>query len=131
MKFRTLTYMIAMTLFAALIVPASLNAQIQPDHQGQTHYRVFSLGTPLGGSASGTAAINSLGCVAGDSNLTVDLDEHARFCGFTVIRLILARFSSHHHFFNSSFVTSSKSWLYPAYTNSETALPRYTDYGHA
>ncbi len=76
MKFRTLTYMTAMTLLAALVVPA-LGAQAQPNHQSQTHYRVISLGAPLGGSASGASAINSLGWIAGDSNLTGDLDEHA------------------------------------------------------
>jgi hypothetical protein len=61
MKFRTLTYMIAMTLFAALIVPASLNAQIQSNHQGQTHYRVFSLGTPLGGAPAARLPSTVLG----------------------------------------------------------------------
>lgn len=76
MKFTKLTYVTAIILCAALAGPAWLNAQAQPNHQGQTHYRVISLGTPLGGSASGAAAVNALGWVAGDSNLTGDLDQH-------------------------------------------------------
>lgn len=77
MKFRTLAYITAMTLFAALVAPVWLTAQNQPEHHGPTHYSVVSLGVPLGGTTSGTAAINNLGWVAGASNLTGDATEHA------------------------------------------------------
>jgi probable HAF family extracellular repeat protein len=66
---------IFVTLLATtLVVDATAQA---PDHHGQTHYRVVSLGVPLGGSASATAAINTEGWIAGASNLTGNLDEHA------------------------------------------------------
>jgi probable HAF family extracellular repeat protein len=74
MKLTNFAYAIAIT--AALAVPTQLAAQA-PHHHGQTHYRVISLGVPLGGSASSTAAINSLGFIAGASNVTGNLDEHA------------------------------------------------------
>ncbi len=61
---------------AALAAPNQLPAQA-PNHRSQIHYRVVSLGVPLGGSASSTAAINSEGWIAGASNLSGDLDEHA------------------------------------------------------
>ena len=61
---------------AALAAPNQLPAQA-PNHHSQIHYRVVSLGVPLGGSASSTAAINSEGWIAGASNLSGDLDEHA------------------------------------------------------
>jgi len=61
---------------AALAAPIPLIAQA-PNHHNQTHYRVISLGVPLGGSASSTAAINSEGWIGGASNLSGDLDEHA------------------------------------------------------
>ncbi len=77
MKFRTLAYITAMTLFAALVAPVWLTAQNQPEHHEPTHYSVVSLGVPLGGTTSGTAAINNLGWVAGASNLTGDATEHA------------------------------------------------------
>lgn len=38
---------------------------------------MVNLGIPLGGSAAGAAAINNLGWVAGDSNLTGDATQHA------------------------------------------------------
>src|SRR5271165_2087713 len=74
MKLASLAFVVAIT--AALAVPSPLAAQA-PKHHGQTHYRVISLGVPLGGSASSTAAINSEGWIAGASNLSGDLDEHA------------------------------------------------------
>ncbi len=61
---------------AALAAPNQLPAQA-PNHHSQIHYRVVSLSVPLGGSASSTAAINSEGWIAGASNLSGDLDEHA------------------------------------------------------
>jgi probable HAF family extracellular repeat protein len=76
MKLRTWTYITAMSLLAALIAPVCLNAQDQPRNR-QTQYRVISLEVPLGGSASGAAAVNDLGWIAGDSNLAGDLDQHA------------------------------------------------------
>ncbi len=77
MKSRTSTCMSAIALFVALTVPLRLAAQDQPEHRGQSHYRVVSLGVPLGGPASGAAAINNLGWVAGDSTLTGNTTEHA------------------------------------------------------
>ena len=74
MKRRTLSYLTA--LAALVAVPIALAAQATT-HHGQTHYRVISLGAPLGGSFSGAAAINDLGFIAGDSNLTGDATEHA------------------------------------------------------
>jgi probable HAF family extracellular repeat protein len=68
---------IAGTLLVALASPTWLTAQGQPDHHGPTHYYVISLGAPLGGSASGAAAINDLGWIAGDSNVTGDQAQNA------------------------------------------------------
>lgn len=77
MKFRTVTYMIAIASLAALAAPLWLTAQDQPQRPGQAHYRVSSLGVPLGGTSSGAAAVNDLGWVAGDSNLAGDASQHA------------------------------------------------------
>jgi probable HAF family extracellular repeat protein len=77
MKSRIFTCMTAVALFVALTVPLLLAAQAQPEGHGETRYRVVSLGMPLGGSASGAAAINNLGWVAGDSNLSGDTSQHA------------------------------------------------------
>lgn len=68
---------IAGALFVALASPIWLAAQGRSDHHRPTHYYVISLGTPLGGSASGAAAINDLGWIAGDSNLTGDQAQNA------------------------------------------------------
>jgi probable HAF family extracellular repeat protein len=70
-------FAIAGALFVALASPIWLAAQGQSDHHGPTHYYVISLGTPLGGSASGAAAINDLGWIAGDSNLAGDQAQNA------------------------------------------------------
>jgi probable HAF family extracellular repeat protein len=77
MQIRTMKYMLAITLFAVLAAPLELIGQAQSSGHSGTHYRVFSLGVPLGGSFSGASAINDLGLIAGDSNLTGDQDEHA------------------------------------------------------
>jgi probable HAF family extracellular repeat protein len=77
MKSKILTCMTTMALFVALTVPLRLAAQDQAEHHGQARYNVVSLGVPLGGTTSGTAAINNLGWVAGASNLTGDATEHA------------------------------------------------------
>ena len=77
MKSKILTCMPALALLVALMVPLGLAAQDQAEHHGPTHYNVVSLGVPLGGTTSGTAAINNLGWVAGASNLTGDATEHA------------------------------------------------------
>ncbi len=74
MRLTAFAYMTALAV--ALAAPIQLAAQA-PNHHGQTQYRVVSLGVPLGGSASATAAVNDLGWIAGASNLTGDLDEHA------------------------------------------------------
>lgn len=77
MNCRIGTSAIAGALFVALTVPTWLAAQGQSDHHGPTHYYVISLGTPLDGSASGAAAINDLGWIAGDSNLSGDQAQSA------------------------------------------------------
>jgi probable HAF family extracellular repeat protein len=77
MKSRTLTCMTTMALLVALTASLRLAAQDLAEHHPQTHYRVVNLGVPLGGSASGAAAINNLGWVAGDSNLAGDASQHA------------------------------------------------------
>jgi len=73
MKSRTLPSIFL--LVAVLCTVAT--AQYQPSHGKQPQYAVYSFGAPLGGSASGAAAINNLGLVAGDSNVTGDATEHA------------------------------------------------------
>ena len=77
MKSKILTCMTTMALLVALTVPLRLAAHDQAEHHGQARYNVVSLGVPLGGTTSGTAAINNLGWVAGASNLTGDATEHA------------------------------------------------------
>lgn len=68
---------IALTALLLLTGQPWLSAQDQAHHHGQTHYFVISLGSPLGGSASGAAAINDLGWIAGDSNLSGDQAQNA------------------------------------------------------
>ncbi len=70
-------HVLASALFASLAAPTWLAAQSQPQRHSPAHYYVISLGTPLGGSASGAAAINDFGWIAGDSNVTGDLTQHA------------------------------------------------------
>jgi probable HAF family extracellular repeat protein len=77
MKSKILTCMTTMASLVALAVPLRLAAQHQSENHGQTRYSVVSLGVPLGGTTSGTAAINNLGWIAGASNLTGDATEHA------------------------------------------------------
>jgi len=75
MKLTALTSLAAIALYAALAQPAS--AQSQPDHTRNTHYQVFNLGIPLGGSVSADNGVNNLGWSAGESNLTGDATAHA------------------------------------------------------
>jgi probable HAF family extracellular repeat protein len=70
-----------MILWAVLTVPAPSSAQNQPD-RNRVHYVVFSLGTPLGGTASLASGINNLGWVAGASNLPGDATEHAELWAY-------------------------------------------------
>jgi probable HAF family extracellular repeat protein len=70
MKSRTLTYIIAITLFAALAVPVQLAAQ------KQIHYTVTDLGT-LGGTFSQAWGINNNGSIVGFATLTGDTALHA------------------------------------------------------
>ena len=77
MRCKNFSHAITVILFAAVAIPTSLFAESQNHRAGQTQYYVVSLGAPLGGSSSGTAAINDLGWIAGSSFLTGDLDEHA------------------------------------------------------
>jgi probable HAF family extracellular repeat protein len=77
MKPLAITCLSTLMWIAVLAAPTGLNAQSQPDHNQQNRYRVYSLGVPLGGSASSTAAINGPGWIAGASNLSGNLDEHA------------------------------------------------------
>ncbi len=77
MNLRTSTRKAALGLLAALAISISAQAQQTSPHHRQTHYRVANLGVPLGGTTSGAAAINDLGWVAGDSNLSGDLAQHA------------------------------------------------------
>ncbi|MGA2689405.1 MAG: hypothetical protein ABSE85_15185 [Candidatus Korobacteraceae bacterium] len=77
MKFRILTCQTTIAVLIAMTLSLPLAAQDPTGHSEQSRYRVVSLGIPLGGSAAGAAAINNLGWVAGDSNLTGDLTQHA------------------------------------------------------
>jgi len=77
MKSRILTCQTTIAVLIAMTLSLPLAAQDQAGHSEQSRYRVVSLGIPLGGSAAGAAAINNLGWVAGDSNLTGDLTQHA------------------------------------------------------
>jgi probable HAF family extracellular repeat protein len=64
-------------LAVGLAVSLPLVAQESQRPDKQPHYIVYSLGAPLGGTASGAAAIDDLGLIAGDSNLTGDATKHA------------------------------------------------------
>jgi probable HAF family extracellular repeat protein len=77
MKSNILTCMTTMALLVGLTVPLRFAAQDRPENHGQTRYSVVSLGVPLGGTTSGTAAINNLSWIAGASNLPGDATEHA------------------------------------------------------
>lgn len=83
MKSRTLTYITAMTLFAAVAIPLRLAAQDahvqnQPQH---ARYTITDVGT-LGGTFSIAGGLNKQGVVAGFSNMSGNeaggnLTEHA------------------------------------------------------
>jgi probable HAF family extracellular repeat protein len=77
MNCRNFSCGIALTLILALPPQAWLSAQDQDHHGTQARYFVISLGTPLGGSASGAADVNDLGWIAGDSNLSGDEAQNA------------------------------------------------------
>src|ERR1700686_1376209 len=85
MKSRTLTFITAMTLFAALAIPFAMAAQEQQEH-GQKHsrYKLVDLGT-LGGTSSFfftspiTRFVNIVGTVVGESD-TQALDPNAPNC---------------------------------------------------
>jgi probable HAF family extracellular repeat protein len=78
MKYRILTYMTAVTVFAALAAPSRLAAQDQQEHdKNQTHYSIKNLGNPLGGTGTTAAGINENGMVVGDGDLAGDAIEHA------------------------------------------------------
>jgi probable HAF family extracellular repeat protein len=64
-------------LAVGLSVSLPFVAQESQGQDKQPHYIVYNLGAPLGGTASGAAAIDDLGLIAGDSNLTGDTTEHA------------------------------------------------------
>ena len=78
MTSRILTYIITMTVFAGLAMPARLVAQDQEGHNNkkQPHYSLTSLGA-LGGTSSNASGINNKGWSVGDANLTGDTTEHA------------------------------------------------------
>ncbi|MGB6776736.1 MAG: hypothetical protein WBE45_20390, partial [Terriglobales bacterium] len=69
MQPRILTFIAAMALFAALVVPVRLAAQAPQKNQQQPRYYVFNLGAPLGGSAEGVG-ISNQGWVSGGANLS-------------------------------------------------------------
>jgi probable HAF family extracellular repeat protein len=79
MKSRTLTWLIAMTFFAALAIPLWLAAQ---EHQSKKppRYTVIDLGT-LGGTFSEAVGINNRGAVSGYSTLPGDSVVHGFFLG--------------------------------------------------
>ncbi|MGA8541059.1 MAG: hypothetical protein WB566_16270 [Terriglobales bacterium] len=68
MRFKNLSYLVAMVLFVALVVPVRL-AQAQQKNNQPPRYYVFNLGAPNGGFA-GADAINDLGWISGGANLT-------------------------------------------------------------
>jgi probable HAF family extracellular repeat protein len=75
MKSRTLTCITAMTLFAALAIPAQLAAQEEKDKK-RLRYTVADIGT-LGGTFGEANAVNNKGWVVGDANLPGDTVRHA------------------------------------------------------
>ncbi len=75
MQPRTLMYITAIALFAALAVPARLAAQSEQKNN-QPRYYVFNLGAPLGGAAEGVG-INDLGWISGGANLSGNNVVHA------------------------------------------------------
>jgi probable HAF family extracellular repeat protein len=77
MKSKMLTYIIAMTVFAALAIPARLATQdLQQHHSRKIFYIVKDLGT-FGGTQSVAEGISNRGWVVGDANLTGNQSVHA------------------------------------------------------
>jgi probable HAF family extracellular repeat protein len=77
MKLSTPRFTIVMTILTLFAAAMVVRAQAISKPSGGPHYRVYSLGVPLGGTASGAAAINDFGWIAGDSNLNGDQAQHA------------------------------------------------------
>jgi probable HAF family extracellular repeat protein len=75
MKFRTLKYITALTLFLALAVAAGLRAQNQLSVHGFPRYQIIPLGS-LGGTVSSGNTINNIGSPMGFS-VTSDGNVHA------------------------------------------------------
>jgi probable HAF family extracellular repeat protein len=78
MKSRTLMFVTAMTLFAALTIPVRLAAQEQERQQSRKvhHYKLTVLPT-LGGTFGHAVGINNRGSVTGFSTLTGDMTADA------------------------------------------------------
>ena len=74
MKSRTLMFVTAITLFAALAIPVRLAAQEQD--QKPPRYSVADLGTP-GGTFGEANALNNKAWVVGDATLPGDTVRHA------------------------------------------------------
>jgi probable HAF family extracellular repeat protein len=75
MQTRTLTYLAAIALFAALAVSGAL-AQAQQNKTQPSKYYVINLGDPLGVPSAAAASINNIGWIAGDAFATATT-EHA------------------------------------------------------
>jgi hypothetical protein len=76
MQPRTLTYITAVTLFAALAVPGRLAAQAPQKNQQSPKYYVFNLGQPLGGAPE-PVGIDNQGWISGGAVLASGTTEHA------------------------------------------------------
>jgi probable HAF family extracellular repeat protein len=75
MQSRILTYITAMALFSALLLPGWI-AEAEQKSQQQPRYYVFNLGAPLGGNAE-PVGINNLGWISGGDNLTGNTEVNA------------------------------------------------------
>lgn len=76
MKSRILTFSAALALLTVLALPVPFSGQNQKEHNLQTHYLVFDLGT-LGGTSSAGNTINDLGWAMGIANLPGNTAGHA------------------------------------------------------
>ena len=76
MKARLWKCMVVLSIFSALAVTVRLKAQAGPAPSGPPKYRVFALGA-LGGNSSDGNAINNLGWVLGEANITGNTAVHA------------------------------------------------------